>query len=142
MMKKLRRRATLAFAAGCLGGLANSLAVWAFGALGITAALGVAMAPALTPPWLYPRIVWGGIWGFLFLFASPRLSLMAQGAIFSLGPTVVQLLVVFPYKAGKGLLGLDLGLLTPLFVVVFNLVWGLAAAAWIRSVGRSSGGLD
>jgi len=140
-MKNLWRRATLAFAAGCLGGLANSLAVWAFGTLGISAVLGVAMAPALTPAWLYPRLVWGGIWGFLFLFASPRLSLMAQGAVFSLGPSVVQLLVVFPYKAHKGLLGLDLGLLTPLLVVFFNLVWGLTAAAWLRYTGgRSAGG--
>ncbi len=140
-MKNLWRRATLVFAAGCLGGLANSLAVWAFGALGITAALGVAIAPALTPGWLYPRLVWGGIWGFLFLFSPPRLSPLAQGAFFSLGPTLVQLMVVFPYKAQKGVMGLELGLLTPAFVIFFNLLWGLTAAAWLRYTGgRSAGG--
>ena len=63
--------AMLAFSAGALGGLANSLAVWLFGALGITLALGVGIAPGLTPAWLYPRIVWGGLWGFLFLLPRP-----------------------------------------------------------------------
>ena len=58
---------SLAFAAGCFGGLVNALAVWLFGALKITAALGVALRPALNAPFLYQRIVWGGIWGLLLL---------------------------------------------------------------------------
>ena len=49
------------FGAGCLGGLVNSLAVWIFGMFGITAALGVKIAPQLSAPWLYPRIVWDGL---------------------------------------------------------------------------------
>ena len=44
-----------------------SLTVWIFGVIGITYALGVKIAPALSAPWLYPRLVWGGIWGLLFL---------------------------------------------------------------------------
>jgi len=63
MLKKL----LIVFAAGCLGGLANSLAVGSFGEFGITHMADVSIAPALTPAWLYPRIVWGGLWGFLFL---------------------------------------------------------------------------
>jgi len=43
-MKKL----LICFAAGCLGALANSLTVWAFGEYGINKQIGVAMAPALT----------------------------------------------------------------------------------------------
>jgi hypothetical protein len=39
-----------------------------------------------------------------------------------LGPTIVQLFVVFPPKAGKGIMGFELGLLTPLLVVVFNAI--------------------
>jgi len=30
------------------------------------------------------------------------------------------------------LLGLDLGTLTPLFVLFFNAIWGLTAALWLR----------
>jgi hypothetical protein len=129
------KRATIAFTAGCLGGLTNSLAVWIFGAAGITALLGVGIAPALVPGWLYPRLVWGGIWGILLLLPLVRLGVLVQGAILSLGPTIVQLFIVFPMKADKGVMGLELGTLTPLFVVFFNLIWGVTAVWWYRATG-------
>jgi len=135
-MSNLARKTSLVFAAGCLGGLINSLAVWIFGELGITSALGVNLAPQLSPAWLYPRLVWGGIWGVLFLLPLMQTSIFARGLIYSIGPTLVQLFVVFPMKANKGMLGLDLGLLTPVFVVVFNAIWGWAAAIWLKSVGK------
>jgi hypothetical protein len=118
-----------------VGGLANSLAVWALGAAGVTSALGVNIAPALTPEWLYPRLVWGGIWGALFLLPL-RESPVTRGFVWSLGPTAVQLFVVFPLKAGKGMMGLDLGTLTPLFVLFFNAVWGIATAYFLRLAGE------
>ncbi len=124
------RSASLAFAGGCFGGLVNSLAVWIFGAAGITAALGVAIAPELTPPWLYPRIVWGGLWGFLFLLPVPKGSWAVRGLVFSLGPSLAMLLVVFPAKTAAGILGLGLGALTPALVLFFNALWGLSAA-WL-----------
>jgi hypothetical protein len=127
---------SLVFAAGCFGGLVNSLAVWIAGEAGINAALGVAIAPRLSAAWLYPRLVWGGIWAILFLLPFMQRRLLFKGLILSLGPSLVQLLVVFPLKAGKGALGLDLGMLTPLLVLVFNAVWGLAAAAWLGSIRR------
>jgi hypothetical protein len=48
----------------------------------------------------------------------------------------VQLFVVFPLKAGKGYMGLDLGTLTPLLVFIFNAIWGIATAIWLRWAGR------
>jgi hypothetical protein len=135
-MSNLARSTSLVFAAGCLGGLLNGLAVWLFGELGITAALGVKIAPTLSPAFLYPRLVWGGIWGLLFLLPLMQTRIFSRGLIFSLGPTLVQLFVVFPMKANKGVMGLDLGLLTPLFVVVFNAIWGWTAAIWLKSVGK------
>ena len=127
-MKKI----LVCFAAGCLGALANSLTVWVFGDFEITREFGVAMAPTLTPAWLYPRIVWGGIWGLLFVLPLLNTRPFSKGALMSLFPTLVQLLVVFPLKAKKGYFGLDLGLLTPLFVVFFNLVWGVITALTLR----------
>jgi len=121
----------ICFAAGCAGALVNSLAVWLSGKYGITDVFGVTMAPALTPAWVYPRIVWGGIWGFLFLLPWNARPLV-KGAFLSIFPTIAQLLVVFPIQAHKGYLGLELGLLTPLFVIVFNLIWGWAAAFLIK----------
>jgi hypothetical protein len=135
-MRNLSKNISMVFAAGCLGGLVNSLAVWIFGDLGINAALGVKIAPALTPQWLYPRIVWGGIWGFLFLLPLMRSRILSRGIIFSLGPTLVQLFVVFPLKAGKGYMGFDLGTLTPLLVFIFNAIWGITTAIWLRWASR------
>ena len=128
-MKKI----LICFAAGCLGALANSLTVWFFGDFGITKALKVAIAPALTPVWLYPRIVWGGIWGLVFITPVLNSQPVRKGLLFSLFPTLIQLLVVFPIKAKKGYMGFDLGIFTPLFVVFFNMVWGVVTAIAARS---------
>jgi hypothetical protein len=134
---KFLRKLSLVFAAGCFGGLMNSLILWLFGRAGIPAQLDVKLAPHLTPAWLYPRLIWGGIWGFLFIFPIFRNQPFAQGLFFSLGPSIVQLFIVFPYQAHKGLLGLDLGIWTPFFVLFFNAVWGLTAALWLRWVGKN-----
>lgn len=126
------RNLSLVFVAGCWGALFNSLAVWLFGALGIAAVLGVNIAPPLTAAFLYPRLVWGGLWGFLFLIPLGRMSFPARGVLFSLAPTLVQFFLVFPLMAHKGVLGLQLGSLTPLLVVFYNAVWGLAAGLWLK----------
>jgi hypothetical protein len=127
-MKKL----LIFFAAGCVGALANSITVWAFGKYGITKTLGVSIAPALSSSWLYPRIVWGGIWGLLFILPMLDSKLLRKGSILSLFPAAVQLFVVFPFKAGKGMGGLELGVLTPLLVLFFNWVWGITTAIAIK----------
>ena len=131
-MKRFLRKISMTFAAGGLGGIANSLALWYSVSNGITEALGVRMTvPSLTAQWLYPRIVWGGIWGILFVLPLLRRSILVRGLLYSLGPTMVQLLIVFPYVAGKGPLGLQLGTATPLFVLLFNAVWGVTTALWL-----------
>jgi len=110
----------------------NSLVVILCVDYGLTARLGVRLTPNFSLPWLYPRIVWGGIWGVLFLLPLSARSALKTGLILSLGPSLAQLFVVFPYKAGKGIMGLDLGTMTPLFVLFFNAFWGVAAAFWMK----------
>ena len=122
---------SLFFAAGALGGLVNSLVVWLCGELGVSRALGVSLSPDLTPTWLYPRIVWGGLWGLLFALPV-SLGWFARGLLLSLAPSLVQLLLVFPIRAGRGVFGLELGVLTPGLVLVFNAVWGVVASWWVR----------
>jgi len=126
------RALLIVFSAGCLGALANSLAVWLFGYFGITTWLGVSIAPTLSADWLYPRIVWGGLWGILFILPMLQSRVLMKGAILSLFPTAIQLFVVFPLMAGKGMAGFELGLLTPLCVLFFNWVWGVVAALTIK----------
>jgi hypothetical protein len=120
------------FGAGALGGVANSLALWLFGDLGITARLGVSLAPSLSAPWLYPRIVWGGLWGLTFILPFMKSRPIKKGVVLSLLPTLLQLFVIFPNYAHQGRLGLHLGTLTPAFVVFFNMVWGFVAGLAIK----------
>jgi len=135
-MSNFGQRMTVTFSAGCLGGLINSLALWLIGQAGITAQFGVKLAPSLSPEWLYPRLVWGGIWGSLFLLPLLRSDTLLQGLLLSLGPTIAQLFLVFP-KSGKGMFGLHLGTWTPVFVLFFNAIWGVTAAIWIKYVGKN-----
>ena len=130
-MKRLSRRLSLVFASGCVGGLLNSVVLWLLGSKGMTGKLGVNIAPDLTPEWLYPRLVWGGIWGALFLLPMLKRSFLLRGLIFSLAPTLVQLFVVFPMKLDKGMMGLQMGNFTPLVVLIVNAVWGVTAAFWL-----------
>ena len=123
------RDLSIAFAAGAINGLANSIVCWSFGQLGVPAALGVALAPALTPAWLYPRLVWGGLWGLLLLIPWGARSPLWRAATIGLAPMAFQLLIVFPFK-GQALFGTSLGTLTLVFVAAYNLVWALAGYVW------------
>lgn len=123
---------SVCFVGGLVGGLINSIFIYLAGAYGAFSSLNVAMAPQWTLPWLYPRLVWGGVWGLLL---TPRWmpgSIFWRGVIASIAPTLFQLLIVFPNMLNKGLWGLDLGMLTPVVVIVANVVWGVATALWVR----------
>ena len=135
-MKSFIRKLSLVFASGAFGALVNSTLLWLFGRAGITAELGVKLAPSFTPAWLYPRLVWGGIFGILFLLPLAQNRPIQQGLILSLGPTIAQLFLIFPYQLNKGMMGLDLGTLTPVFVLFLNAVWGVAAALWLWASER------
>lgn len=133
-MKNFFKHWTHVFSCGSLGGLINSIIVWLFGVMGITTALGVNIAPSFTRIWLYPRIVWGGLWGFLFLLPFLRKSYFSRGLLYSLGPTIAQLFIVFPIQAKKGVMGVDLGMMTPIFVLFFNAIWGICTAFWLKFI--------
>jgi hypothetical protein len=133
-MRNFARRLTLLFSAGCFGGLVNSLALWLLGNYGITVNAGIDITPELTPEWLYPRIVWGGLWGFLFMLPFYRQSYFLRGVLFSLGPSLVQLFIVFPFLKHDGWLGLKLGYMTPILVLVLNALWGICVVVWLRFI--------
>jgi hypothetical protein len=137
-MKLSLQNLSLVFVAGALGGLVNSVLVWWLGAVGFTGALGVKIAPQLTAPWLYQRLVWGGIWGCLFLVPLGSRSFPARGLWYSLGPTLATYFLVFPLQAHKGVLGLQLGSLTPAVVLFYNAVWGVVAGWWLSATFHKS----
>lgn len=137
-MRQWLDRAAMAFAGGAFGALVNGLAVWAAGAYRLAVRLHVHIAPALTADWLYPRIVWGGLWGFLFILPVFRAQWWVRGIVISLAPSAFQLFYVFPQETGYGLLGLGLGALTPVYVIATNAVWGLATAWLLHMTGRAA----
>jgi len=122
------------FAAGCFGGLVNRVFVWAMGASGLTEKLGMQINPGWDPSWVYLGVVWGGIWALLFILPFFPDRKWSSGILLSLGPSAVQLFVVLAQNPNAGMMGLELGGLTPLFVLVANLTWGLATVAWIKAV--------
>lgn len=133
------RRISVCFAGGLWGALVNSWLVWYLGSKGIPRQFGVAMAPAWSLAFLYPRLVWGGLWGLVFLVPVWRsgfwAAVVGRGILLSLGPTLFQLFYVFPVLQGKGMLGMELGRLAPVFVLFYNAVWGLCTALWLFIAG-------
>jgi hypothetical protein len=140
-MRDLVGRLSVGFAAGCLGALVNSWLICYLGQRGIPQLFGVTLAPKWSLAFLYPRLVWGGLWGLLFALPIWRgtfwIGIFSRGILFSLAPTAFQLFYVFPKLLGKGTMGLALGKLTPLFVFAYNAVWGLVAALWVYWEERS-----
>ncbi len=128
------KRITMYFGAGCVGALVCCLVEWLFGQAGLTKALGVHLSPDISnlKGWLYPRIVWGGMWGGLFLLPIMQKARIQRGWLFSLGPSLARLLYFFPV-AGYGYFGLKLGVMTPFFVLLYFAIWGLVTAACIQA---------
>ena len=107
------RNLSLVFGAGCWGALWNSLAVWLFGFLGVAGILGVKIAPALTAPWLYPRLVWGGIWGLLFLVPLGKPVMAGPGSHIQPGPYFSAVVHRLSVTSQKRLFGVGVGLSHP-----------------------------
>ncbi len=135
-MLKNRTLLAVCFCAGLLGALCSSLTAWLAGRWGLTAMAGVDLAPALSAAWLYPRLVWGGLWGLLYylLVAHPRARRhwARKGLWVSLLPSLLQLFYLFPETTEYGPLGLALGAFTPVFVLLFNAVWGFFTGFFTR----------
>jgi hypothetical protein len=133
------QRISVCFATGCVGGVVNALLVWYLGSKGLPQKFGVSIAPALSVAFLYPKIVWGGLWGLLFMMPVWQggfwVGVFSRGIFLSIFPTLVQLFYIFPVLLGKGTMGLALGRLTPVFVCLYNAVWGLSAALWLQWAG-------
>lgn len=139
-MSKIIRNLMLFFAAGALGGFANAVAVWGAGAMGITAAIGVDIAPDFAKAMIYSKIVWGGIWGSVFILPHlikgwPIKPWWLDGIVLSILPSINTLFFLMPSGAA-GMMGLNLGALTPLFVLTVNAIWGVVAMLSLRLAGK------
>lgn len=124
-MSQLTTRLSAAFTAGAVGAIANSLAVQLAGTLRPAAG-----APELTPPWIYQRLVWGGMFGLLLLLPILRGRPVVQGLVISLAPSLARLTLFAPLGVSPSVAGI-------VQVLVFNAIWGVVAALWYHAaIGR------
>lgn len=135
-MKRTLSLMCVCFCAGLIGGLGSATTAWLFGSWGIPDLLGVRMSPVFNKTWLYPQLVWGGLWGLVYFLTvggrTSRRHWVRKALWLSLLPSAFQLFVVSPYWTQQGLLGMRLGDFAVLFVVFFNLMWGLLTGIFSR----------
>jgi hypothetical protein len=126
----------ICFCAGLLAALFNSLAACLSSALGLPALADITMTAELSKLWIYPRLITGGLWGLTYFFTvgrrGSRRYWVRKGLWISLLPSAVQLFFTYPEQTPYGLLGLGLGPLTPILVILSNLIWGFFIGIFTR----------
>lgn len=127
-MSQWLRNSALCFAAGCGGGLFESVVAWTAAHFGITAVIGTHGATALQAVSLYAHVVWGGLWGLLFLLPLLRNRVVVGGVIAGLLVTLIHWLVLPLWWHS----GLHFALWPLLNAVLLNVVWGIATALLLK----------
>lgn len=127
------RKLSGAYAGGGAGTLVALGVLWLLGRAGLTGRFDISLRADLTPGALYWQLVWGGIWGLLFLLPFWKGYPVRRGILFSLAPVAAVLLLVFP-RWGKGYFGLEYGSYAPLLVLALGLLWGTVAALWHKAI--------
>lgn len=125
------KKISAACTGGIVGSLATTFAIWLLGRLGFASVIGINLAPQITLAWMYPRLVWGGAWGFLFLLPLLKEQHLLRGILFSLAPTMMVFLKFVP-GLEKSLFGLSFGPIRPELILIINFVWGIVAAFWYK----------
>jgi hypothetical protein len=129
------KKISSAFSGGIFGALVDSFNVWLLAHAGITSMIGISFTPTPSPNWLYPRLIWGGIWALLLVLPLLKNKIVLRGILMSLFPSTMMLFKVMP-TIGKGLLGLKYGTLFPLMVLLLNCIYGIIAAFWYQAASK------
>jgi len=131
----LSTRLALGALGGAFAGPTSALAAWLSVRLGLQGLFGVGIGSPTALEW--QRLpLYGALWGLGFGLLYTRLpgsSAVVRALWFSTLPGTYLLLVTYPFGQEVGLLGLRLGLLTPIFVLAFAGIGALAAGgvmAW------------
>ena len=132
---KVFRNVSLAFTGGAIGSFIDSFNIWLMGKIGISDLIGIAMKPEFTAPWIYRRMIWGGIWMLLLLIPILKDRTCLRGMFFSLAPSAMMLFIVLP-SMGKGVWGLGFGSLMPVVVIGLNFIYGIVASYWYATGQR------
>ncbi len=141
-MHRTKAMLCVCFCAGLLGALVASFIARLGANLGIQQLAEVLLPAHWSLAWLYPQLIWGGLWGLAYFatVASPRARnhWVRKGLWASLLPTAWQLFYLFPNHTPHGALGLGLGNFTPVVFLVYYLIWGFFTGLFARVFwGRS-----
>lgn len=130
-MKAVLRILALCFAAGAVGGAAKLLAAVIGARYGVGGQFGVHLPGALAAAALYPRVVLGGLWAFLFVLAPLRSRLLVGALLAALLATLGQWLLP-PLLAQQAP---GFALLPLLAALLLNVVWAFVTALCLRLFG-------
>lgn len=137
-MRTFSRNLSFNTFAGGVGGLAYAFVQWLLGAMKATSFFGVHIGPEWAFNYVALRAFFGSIWGLLFFIPLKKMGAVPHGLILSLGPIAYMYFFYYPYVAGKGMLGLSLGAMTPVFEAVLCVVWGIAAAMTVHYLRKQN----
>lgn len=133
------RNLSVAVVGGAIGGAATTLFVWLLGKLSVGGMLGSTLpAIPIDLAFIYRALVWGGIWGILFILPVLRRHWFWRGLLFSLLPTAALYFYFFPQHQ-LGMFGLVGGIVQPIGALIANFVWGIVAALWYRVATQDNG---
>jgi len=132
---KVIRNISLAFTGGAIGAFIDSFNIWFMGKVGISDLIGITMKPEFTAPWIYRRMIWGGIWMLLLLLPILKDRICLRGMLFSLAPSAMMLFLVLP-SMGRGVWGFGFGSLMPVVGIGLNFIYGIVASYWYATGKR------
>ncbi len=129
------QRFAAAYFGGAMGALAVVLVLWILGRAKLTQAIGVNYAPSLSFESIAAMVLGGSLWALGYPFVrrrgpGPRRS----GLILAVAPALAQLFYFLP-RRGYGLLGMEMGLFTPLVVLAAAALWGFVVARVASRMG-------
>jgi hypothetical protein len=116
------RLLTLGFGAGAFGACVLAVVAFVLARSGLPQQIGVASPPA-DLAFLYRLVVWGGIWGFLFVIPVMSRLWWLKGIVIGLLASAA-LTLYFSPALGRG------PALQLVYIVVLNSVWGIATGLW------------
>lgn len=126
------KKSFVVYGCGSLSALLVNLLGWLLMHYGFSYNLGSLLSPSLMAAGLYPKLVWGGVAGFLLLLPLSGGRWLMRALIVALIAAVVILFVVYPLITGYGVAGLALGLWAPIIVFFVCLSWAMIAMLLYR----------
>jgi len=126
------QRCGLLLAAGIIGGAAVTVIDALIGTIHVPTDYGVDFAPISNVIPLYTNLIWGALFGLLFLIPLLDKQEIIKGVLISFLPSLFQLFILFPIMGNTGFLALEKGSLMPFYVIALNVVWGATAGAFLK----------